>query len=191
MSRLQLFFSFLLIFQVLPICAQHDENNVHITDKHETEEHELKRHTISFVVSHTNINSARENANGSNWIATPSFGLNYNFNISHKWAIGLHNDIIVENIDLSHTHDSGERVIRQRPISIAAMVTYMPFKHLAFLAGGGMELSKHEDFPVVRFGLEAPFHLGNNWEFLGVLSTDIGIDSYDSITFGLGVAKLF
>ena len=169
--------------------AQHeDTNNVH--EEH-SEHSELKRHTISAVISHTHINSAKENKNGSNWIAAPSVCFNYNYNFNHKWAIGLHNDIIIENVDLEHTHEGGEGIIRQRPISMAIMGTYKPFKHIAFLAGGGVELSKHEDFAVIRLGVEAPFHMPNNWEVFGSLTGDIGIDSYDSVTFGIGVAKLF
>lgn len=169
--------------------AQHTESKKE--NEHPEEHHELKKHTVSAVLSHTHINSAKENKNGSNWIAAPSFCINYNYNFNHKWSVGLHNDIIIENIDLEHTHEGGEGIIRQRPISMAIMGTYKPFKHLAFLAGGGVELSKHEDFAVIRLGVEAPMHLPNNWEVFGSLTGDIGIDSYDSVTFGIGFAKLF
>ena len=180
------------LFSSVVSIAQHEtEEDTHKEQTEHSEHSELKKHSISAVLSHTNINSAKENRNGSNWIAAPSFCFNYNFNINHKWAIGLHNDIIVENIDLDHTHDGGDGVIRQRPISMAIMGTYKPLKYLAFLAGGGVELSKHEDFPVIRLGVEAPMHLPNNWEVFGSLTGDIGIDSYDSITFGIGFAKLF
>lgn len=166
--------------------GQHDTEQ----KNHSSEHQEIKRHTISFVLSHTHINSAKENPKGTNWVAAPSFCLNYNYNLNHKWAIGLHNDIIIENIDLEHTNEGGNGIIRERPISIAAMASYKPIKHLALLAGGGFELSKHEDFPVVRIGVESPFHLPNNWELFGTLTADIGIDNYNSITFGIGIAKL-
>lgn len=190
MRKYLLFIICIILFSITSqTFGQHETKK---NEHEETSEHtELKKHSISAVLSHTHINSAKENANGSNWIAAPSFCFNYNYNFSHKWAIGLHNDIIIENIDLEHTHEGGEGIIRQRPISMAIMGTFKPLKHLAFLAGGGVELSKHEDFAVIRLGVEAPFHMPNNWEIFGSLTGDIGIDSYDSVTFGIGVAKLF
>jgi len=167
--------------------AQHDESSEASEDHHSS----IKKHSFSFVVSHTHINSAKENPDGSKWIAAPSFCINYNYNFSHKWAIGLHNDIIIENIDLEHTHEGGVGVKRERPISMAIMGTYKPLDHLAILLGGGMELSNHENFGVIRFGIETPIHIQNNWEIFTSLTADIGIDNYDSFTFGFGIAKLF
>lgn len=160
--------------------------------KHNSEEqHEFKRNVITVLLSHTYINSAKENPDGSNWIAAPSFTFNYNFNFNHTWAIGLHNDIIIRNIDLEDTHDGGDGIKRELPISSAIMLIYKPFQHLAFIAGGGMEFSKHENFEIIRFGFESPIHLPNNWEIQASLTADIGIEAYNSITFGFGIAKLF
>ena len=64
-------------------------------------------------------------------------------------------------------------------------------EHLALMAGGGMEFSKDENFALVRFGVEVPFHIPNNWEIFGALTYDINIDAYDSLSFGFGIAKLF
>ncbi|MEL4454377.1 hypothetical protein [Lutimonas vermicola] len=41
------------------------------------------------------------------------------------------------------------------------------------MAGAGREFSSHQDFTVIRFGLEAPIHLRHNWELFGVLIYDI------------------
>lgn len=172
--------------------SHHNEEEDHKSEKEHHEEHsELKKHTIGFVVSHTHINSAEENPDGSKWIAAPSFCINYNFNISHKWSIGLHNDIIIETIDLEHTHEGGDGIKRERPISAAIMGSYKLFDHFVILAGGGMEFSNHEDFAVVRIGFETPIHIQNNWEIFTSLTGDIGIENYDSFTFGFGISKLF
>ena len=175
-----------LLFSVSLIAQDHESSQ-----DSEVHHSSVKKHSFSFVVSHTHINSAKENPDGSKWIAAPSFCINYNYNFNHKWAIGLHNDIILENINLEHTHEGGEGVKRERPLSSAIMGTYKPLEHLAILLGGGMEFSNHEDFAVIRFGIETPIHIQNNWEIFTSLTTDIGIDNYDSFTFGFGIAKLF
>lgn len=175
-----------LLFSV-SLIAQHPENTEDSEDDHSS----FKKHALSFAISHTHINSAQENPDGSKWMVSPSFCLNYNYNFNHKWAIGLHNDIIIENIDLEFTNEGGKGIVRERPFSTVIAGTYKPLEHLAILLGGGMEFSNHEDFGVVRFGVETPFHIQNNWEIFATLSADISIDNYNSYTAGFGIAKLF
>ena len=60
------------------------------------EEKSKKRHSIAVLVSHTQI---AEGIKGEDkkWISVPSWGIDYNFEINERWAVGLHNDIIVES----------------------------------------------------------------------------------------------
>ncbi len=184
-----------------------DSNKVHdLESQHEVQEehHEghHKKHAISLVISHTHIKSGVKNETGDNWMALPSFGINYNYSFNEKWAIGLHNDIIIEEFIVEDKNHEGEihakseeveipGIDRGRPIASAVMLTYKPHEHIALLAGGGMEFSKHENFALIRFGVEFPFHIPNDWEVLGVMSYDINIDAYNGFTFGFGIAKLF
>lgn len=171
-------------------------------DEHHEGHH--KKHAVSFVISHTHIRSGVKNNSGDNWMALPSFGISYNYSINEKWAIGLHNDIIIEEFTVEDPNAHGnevelhknedteiEGIERGRPIASAVMLTYKPHKHIALLAGGGMEFSKHENFALIRFGVEFPFHIPNDWEIFGGMSYDINIDAYDGFTFGFGIAKLF
>ena len=174
---------------------------IHQESHHEEGHH--KKHAISAVISHTHIKSGVKNDSGDNWIALPSFGLSYNYSINEKWAIGWHNDIIVEEFIVEDPNAHSENTLhknseseiegidRSHPIASAIVITYKPFKHVAFLVGGGMEFSEHENFALVRLGMEFPFHIPNDWEVFGVTAFDINIDAYNSFTFGIGIAKLF
>jgi len=183
-----------------------EEKTDKIIEKDHQEEHQEshhKKHALSVVISHTHIKSGVKNNSGDNWIALPSFGINYNYSFNEKWAIGLHNDIIIEEFvvedpnknSLPEFHKNEELEVegieRSRPIASAIMVTYKPFEHVALLAGGGMEFSKEENFALIRFGVEFPFHIPNDWEIFGAMSYDINIDAYNGFTFGFGIAKLF
>lgn len=166
---------------------------------HDEEPH--KKHAISASINHTVIFSAVKDGESRSSIIVPSFGLNYNYVFSEKWGIGLHNDIILEDFVVKDaspndptTRNTEAEIVaieRGRPISMALMAIYKPIKNLGIMAGGGMEFSSHEDYVVIRFGLEAPFHLPKHWEVFGVLSYDIMIDAYSSLTYGIGVVKLF
>jgi len=199
-------FSLLLVFNTSYSQETNNENHTEKNPKdigHENEH--FKKHNIGFMISHTHINTGAKDDSGDSLLALPSFAINYNYNFNERWAIGLHNDIIIEefvvngNSNSGHQSESinskenseGEKIERGKPVSSAIMVAYKPYKHLAVLAGGGMEFSKHDDFAVIRLGLEAPFHIPGNWEIFGNVSFDININAYNSLSFGLGIAKLF
>lgn len=170
----------------------------------DTENHHQthKKHIISASINHTVIFSAIKNNENKNNITLPSFGINYTYAFNHKWGIGLHSDIIIEDFVVKGGFDSGSErsgnetnntaiIERGTPVSAALMVVFKPITYLGLLAGVGREFSSHEDFTVIRFGMEAPFHLPNNWEVFGLLTYDINIDAYESLTYGIGIAKAF
>ncbi len=198
-----------IFFLINSQCAySQDSAHQKNSDQEDTiEEHHVKhfkKHAISFMISHTNINTGiKDNKDKNAWLALASFGLNYNFNFNEKWALGLHTHMIIEdfavkesgshNENLSTFSEEGGSAIIERgtPISLALIGSYKVHKHIALLAGAGMEFSSHKDFKVIKFGVEFPFHIPNNWEIYGALLYDINIDAYQSLTVGMGIAKLF
>lgn len=161
----------------------------------------LKKHSISASINHTMIfNAFKEGENFGN-LTLPSFGLNYTYIINEKWGIGLHNDIIIEDFvvkessstssDDGHGGEEIKGIERGTPIAACIMGIYKPVPYLGLMAGLGREFSSHEDFTVIRLGMEIPYHLPRNWELFGVLTYDINIDAYQSLTYGVGIGKLF
>ena len=181
-------------------CQNHDtiQDSAHESSAHH-ESH--KKQLISASINHTVIFSAVKEGESASSITLPSFGLNYTYFFNEKWALGLHNDIILEdfvvkgdatrNEDGGHGNDETAVIERGTPISSCIMVIYKPVPYLGLMAGAGREFSSHEDFTVIRFGLEAPYHLPKNWELFGVLTYDINIGAYQSLTYGIGIGKLF
>ncbi len=181
-------------------CQNHDTNqdSSHNSSAHH-ESH--KKHLISASINHTVIFSAVKDGKSTSNISLPSFGLNYTYFFNDKWALGLHNDIIIEdfvvkdsdskNGDDGHGNDEIAVIERGTPISSCFMLIYKPIPYLGIMAGVGREFSSHEDFTVIRFGFEAPYHLPRNWEIFGVLTYDINIGAYQSLTYGIGLGKLF
>ncbi len=192
----------IILFSLTPVLSQ--ENEEHNDKMHEQHEEHLHKHAVSLIMSHTHIASGLKNGEPK-WLIVPSIGLNYNYNINEKWSVGLHNDIIIEEFEVEdpssggHEHEalyksseeSIAKIERSKPISAAIMVSYKPMEHLALMAGGGMEFSKHDDFAVIRLGVETPFHIPNNWEIIGSLTYDMNINAYNAFTLGIGIAKLF
>ncbi len=176
---------------------EQDDAEIHESDK-DHDSH--KKHLISASINHTIIFSGVKEGTSSN-ISLPSFGLNYTYWFNHQWAIGLHNDVIIEDFVVKQstsksaegtsTEEEINIIDRGTPISSAIMVIYKPVPFLGIMAGAGREFSSHEDYTVIRFGLETPFHLPHNWELFGTLTYDINIDAYQSLSYGIGIGKTF
>ena len=175
----------------------HQNNSDHSSSHHEKH----KNHSITASVNHSVIFNAIKDGESAGNITLPSFGLNYTYFFNEKWAIGLHNDIIIEDFIVkegsSGKSDDGQGgdeiqiIERGTPVAACIMGIYKPLPYLGLMAGFGREFSSHQDFTVIRFGLEAPYHLPNNWELFGILTYDINIDAYQSLTYGIGFGKLF
>ncbi|MCA0932240.1 hypothetical protein LCM02_07245 [Lutimonas saemankumensis] len=192
---------FLCIIHYGSLSAQEHTDQHSSSVNHDTHHGDHKKHAISASINHTMIfNALKDGENPAN-ITLPSFGLNYTYLINDKWSIGLHSDIIIEDFVVKESsstssdddHGGGEikGIERGTPIASCIVAIYKPIPYLGLLAGFGREFSSHEDFTVIRFGIEAPYHLPKNWELFGVLTYDINIDAYQSLTYGIGIGKLF
>jgi hypothetical protein len=135
------------------------------------------------------------NADGDlTWVALPSWGLNYNFWVTPKWAVGLHTDLINETFKVEENlseEETAPTVERTRPIAPAVMVSWRPRKHLAMLLGAGQEFAKEGNLALMRAGVEYTIHIGGLWETSGSFAYDFRFNAYDSYTFGIGVTRTF
>jgi len=195
----------IFLFSLNPLFSQQEtKDSGHTEELHKQNEEHMHKHAVSLIISHTHISSGLKNGEPKRLIV-PSIGINYDYIISEKWSVGLHNDIIIEEFEVEDPnlnehnpevfYKNSEETIavieRKRPVSSAIMISYKLVEHLTLMAGGGMEFSSGDNFGVIRMGLETPFHIPNNWEILGSLTYDININAYNGFTLGIGIAKLF
>jgi hypothetical protein len=170
----------LLLFGVFQVQAQEDKKE---------EQEALKHHRAAVVISHTHVPKAFQSSTGNGAVIVPSWGLNYEYWFNHKFAIGLHSDMeistyIIENID-------GTELERERPVIVALVGIFSPWKGLEIVTGIGKEFEPHENFWVYRIGVEYEIEIGDNWDIAPGLVFDIKENLYDSWTLGLGVGKRF
>lgn len=167
----------------------------HAGEDEQHEEHHNFKHTIALMLGHTHISEGRDVAGDSKWLAVPSFALDYNYWLTDKWAIGWHNDIIIESFIVErHLSGGGEQEILEREYPIASLVmgTYKVLPHLGVTLGAGGEFASGENFFMIRGGFEFGFHFKDpSWEFLTGINYDIKFDAYDIWNLTVGVGKRF
>lgn len=143
--------------------------------------------TIGIVVGHAHIFDGRNDAGKKKMITIPSWGIDYNYHISPKWAIGLHTDIIIENFSVGDLN--GIEIERTAPVAPALMGIYKANEHWNFLLGVGEEFAKEGNFFLNRLGIEYEAEIRNGWQVTGSLGYDIKWDAYDTWVIGIGVSK--
>ena len=161
------------------------------SQENEANEHEeLNHHSISFLISHTIITEGIEGDEKS-LISVPSWALNYNYSFNEKWAIGLHNDVIIEDFVIEKNKDE-EIIERSTPIASIIVGTYKITEGFGIELGVGMEFEKSENFGVARIGAEYGIEIPNKkLEVLFAIDYDILFNAYNSFNLGIGIAKLF
>lgn len=151
-----------------------------------------KKHGITLSIGHTHIGEGIRNQTKKN-IILPSWGLNYDYYISEKWAIGLHNDLIIEEFEVEFEGKDNVLITakRTRPFSMAVTGSYRLNNFLIISAGAGKEFEPDQDFTIFRLGLEPYFELPNNFELVGTFAVDFRVDAYNAFNVALGIGKKF
>ena len=149
---------------------------------------EKSKHSISLLISHTQINEGLNENNKKQWLSLPSWGINYNYSLSEKWNLGVHTDIIIEDFKVESLSKKGEIIERSYPIASALVTSYKPNKYLSVLLGPGAELAKGHNFFLIRTGVEFGAHINFRWEFIANLINDYKFKAYNSWGIGVGLA---
>lgn len=150
-------------------------------------------HTLGVMISHTQVSQGIQANGNKKWLSLPSWGINYNYKFSPKWAIGLHNDIIVEDFAVEeHLKSNGGKILeRSYPIASALMASYKPGKHFSFMGGAGGEFAHTGNLFLVRVGAEYGYHLTKDYEVNANITNDLRINAYNLWAIGMGITKIF
>jgi len=121
-------------------------------------------------------------------LSAPSWGIDYNFEITERWAIGFHSDIVVESFVVEH--NDGTEIERSSPFASTIVGLFKPIKIFSLVLGAGDELSKEENLFLIRAGIEYGYRFHDHWE-LANITNDLKIDAYNSWSIGFGIARKF
>lgn len=147
---------------------------------------------VTAVMGHAFIKHNLEHEK-SNISSAAAFGLDVNYWLTNRWAVGVHSDMVFENFIVEEKKGTKENnfLEREYPVSVNAIAMFKPIHSLGLLAGGGREFAKEKNLTMFLAGAEYMFELPNDWE-LGVSATyEAKRHAYDTVVLGLGVTHLF
>ncbi len=151
--------------------------------------HHLKgSHRLTLGLGHTHL-SQGEVEGETKWLAAASWSLNYDYWLSDHWAIGLQNDIVLQ--DFSIDHGDNQVLERSYPWSIVPAGIYKPIKNWSFIGGVGAEYAHEQTLALTRLGVEYGVHLPHDWEVGGTAVWDNKWDYYNSWGLALTISKIW
>lgn len=153
---------------------------------------ESYKHRFTLILGHTHVPAGIDDNGNKKWLALGSWGFNYDYWLTPKWAIGLHNDIIIEDFEVEGGLISESETIIERnyPFASSATLLFKPSKHLTYLLGAGGEFAGSGSYFLTHVGIEYGWHLPKEWELSMNLTYDVKWHAYDSWTIGFGISKM-
>jgi len=147
-------------------------------------------HRISIMMANAHIPRLLEEENKKTTIVAPAWGLDYDYWFNKRWAIGLHNDIILSQFKIEKS-ENGSEIERSFPITSNLVGLYKPTEHFVLIAGLGREFEKNEQFNMIDLGVEYGFEIPKEWEISINLNYENKFNAYDTWLFGIGISKKF
>lgn len=176
----------LLLFGLIALIPIALRAQTHEKDSHKELFRPHSRFTV--MLAHYMFPHVVEGETGKKNDLIPAWGLDYDYWFHPKWAVGIHNDFILQPYKIERKNDATE-LTRNFPISTALVGIFKPGKHLAFVTGLGREFEKEEALNLWNIGLEYGFELPHNWELSLNFIYEDKFHAYDSWIFGVGISK--
>ena len=154
----------------------------------EDAEHEAKgEHVLTLGLGHTHIAQSKQEGK-TQYLVAPSWSLSYEYYLSHRWAVGLQTELIMESFIIENSDE--DEIERNFPLAIIPIGVYKASEHIGFLIGIGEEFAEGENLPLTRLGVFGVFKIPGEWEVGAELVWDSKWNHYNSWTLGFTVGKI-
>ena len=171
-----------IFIAIMPLAAQEKSD--------ESKAHSIKRHKIGAFIGNAVIHGVHNTQTGhEQYVLAPTFGLDYEYWINHKWAIGTYNEVAHVNIEVE-TEEHEEYIKRENTALFSVVALYEPIDKLGIFAGTGIETDPNHTFWIRYLGLEYAFVRCNDWD-VSLAVGYVNKDLYDVFTFGVVIGRRF
>lgn len=152
--------------------------------------HKLKRHKLGAFLGNAVIHGVHNTRTGhEQYVLAPTFGLDYEYWINHKWAIGTYNEVAHLDIEVE-TEDHEEYIKRENAMIFSVVAVFEPIHNLGIFAGTGIETDPNRTFWIRYMGLEYALVRCNDWD-ISLAVGYVNKDLYDAFTFGVVLGRRF
>lgn len=188
MGRFKAFAGLLLIWGLLSFNLQaQSHTSLHTPTSSSSDtgiENRFRHNRLSILMYHSYFKIKAPD--GAHLVIIPSIGLDYEYWLSDRWGIGLHNDLIF-------THKVEQDLLSGNSFPFLTSIDglYKVYKGLVLLVGPGIEFEEHDYLFFMRGGVEYEIHFGSHWDVCPTIFFDNRRGANNACSIGLGIGKRF
>jgi opacity protein-like surface antigen len=142
------------------------------------------RHVFTGMFAFSFIPKAIESDKLNDILIVPTIGLNYDYHFNHRWSLGTHIDVILQQYEVER-HDGELLLERAFPVAANLVCGYHVKHRWMILAGAGMEFEKDQSFVMATFGVDHSFDIHEKWDTNVNVIYDYRFDAYSSFLIGI------
>lgn len=140
---------------------------------------------LAAIIGHTYIKSEGTDKH----LFIPSWGLDIDYWFGHRWGVGLHNDVEIENFVV--VRNDIEEIERINPVVFTLDALYHISNGIVISIGPGIEVERNESYFLARMGIEYESEIGNGFYVMPTVFFDKRFDGFSTATVGLGLGHHF
>jgi hypothetical protein len=144
-------------------------------------------HRFTFSLAQVYFQEGKSNEIRNTFV--PAYTFNYDYMLTSRWSLGMHNDIPMQDIEKEEEFGHLNVTSSERPVATKIIGAYHTHKHLGLLFGVGDEIAHHENFFITSAGAEYEFHLKGSWQLGAELVYDYKLHTADTWMMGIGISK--
>jgi hypothetical protein len=151
------------------------------------------RHELNLSLAHVHVPSGVGESGRTQWLTVAGWGVNYNYWLTSRFAVGVHTDLTIESLIVVADGDDRENgtVRRSRPVAPALMLSWKPAKAWTVSAGAGREFDPEGDLNLVRVGAEFGRPLSKRWEGTAGAAIDFRPSAHGTLAVSIGLSRRF
>ncbi|ULQ55799.1 hypothetical protein KJS94_14210 [Flavihumibacter rivuli] len=146
-------------------------------------------HRFTIMMANAHIPNMDGIEGQNKFTVVPAWGFDYDAWFNEKWAIGLHNELILQQYKVEKEEDK-TIIERSYPVASTLVGLFKPGRHLTIISGIGVELEKSESLGLWKIGIDYGWELPKQFELSICLQYDNKFKTYDSWLFGIAVSKI-
>lgn len=143
-------------------------------------------HKLTLAMGQAHITDALNEEGKKVWSVFGAWGLDYDYGFNKHWALGIHNDMILETVQVEKDSEVKERSF---PFASSLVASFKPGEHFSFQLGAGGEFAKEGNLFLTKLGVEYGYEIKNGWEISAAINYDIKWSTYNSWFLMVGLSK--